>query len=174
MIRRLVLAALALLALPILALIVFVLAVAIGTPPVPPAPSLLGRVEAREIEHEGRARRWLLYVPERPGSPAPLVMVLPGSGQRIESMRQVTGYRFEELASRDGALVVYAEGWEKGGLWSLSPEWNECRKSTDLPARRVLALDLFEDAQQKSNVVDVLTRSISAGFTQRGSRTEAT
>lgn len=133
---RVALAAGGILALLLLVLVAFALAMALGTPPAPDPPALGGRTQASAIEHEGRTRRWLLYTPSRPASPAPLVLVLPGSGQRIESMRQVTRHRFEELAERDGALVAYAEGWEKGGLWGQAPEWNECRKSTDLPAHR--------------------------------------
>jgi polyhydroxybutyrate depolymerase len=134
--HRLWIAAGALAALPLLAVAAFVSLLALGTPPPPPVPALAGRLEAGELLHEGRRRRWLLYVPSRPASPAPLVLVLPGSGQRVESMRDVSRYRFEELAERDGALVAYAEAWERGGLWGLTPEWNDCRKSTDLPAHR--------------------------------------
>ena len=132
MVRRLLLLGLAILALPILAWI----AIAATTPSAPGAPVLAGKLEARELTHEGRARRWLLYVPARPAAPAPLVLVLPGSGQRIDSMRQVARFRFEQLADRDGWLVAFLEGWERGGAFGLAPEWNECRKATDLPAHR--------------------------------------
>jgi polyhydroxybutyrate depolymerase len=154
MLRRLLFAAGAILALPLVLLIAFVAVVALGTPKAPPAPSLAGRIETNELDHEGRTRRWLLYVPSQPASPAPLVVVLPGSGQSAEAMRQVSRYRFEELAERDGTLVAYAEGWEHGGAFGLSPEWNECRKSTDLPAHR----ENVDDVGFVLRVVDEIAR----------------
>lgn len=55
-------------------------------------------------------RRYLEYVPPgRSASHAPVVLILHGSRDRAEGMRQVqTRERFEALARRDGFIAVYA------------------------------------------------------------------
>lgn len=56
-------------------------------------------------------RRYLAYVPSQAegARDAPVLIVLPGSGADAESMRDfMTQQRFEELADRDGFIVVYA------------------------------------------------------------------
>jgi poly(3-hydroxybutyrate) depolymerase len=55
-------------------------------------------------------RRYLCFVPSAlgPRSPAPLVIMLHGSGSNAESARTLqTHTRFEALAARDGFIVVY-------------------------------------------------------------------
>ena len=55
-------------------------------------------------------RRYFSYVPKglAPSSSAPIVMVLHGSGANAEGMLQYqTRSRFEELAKRDGFIVIY-------------------------------------------------------------------
>ena len=102
------------------------------TPQAPDAPSLGGRFEAGHTVFDGRERSWLVYAPATLQRPAPVVFLLPGSGQDAEALRLFTGYQFDRLADRDGALLVYAEAWAEGG--AVGPEWNECRKNTPLPA----------------------------------------
>lgn len=55
------------------------------------------------------ARRYLSYVPRRlkASSSAPVLMVLHGSGANAESSRILTLNRFEQLADRDGFIVIY-------------------------------------------------------------------
>jgi polyhydroxybutyrate depolymerase len=110
-----------------------VLAVALAlVPPPPEEPALAGRFTSGRTEYGGRERTWLTYQPAQLAEPAPVVFLLPGSGQSAEALRLFTAYRFDELADQDGVLVVYAEAWEEGGV--MGPEWNECRKNTPLPA----------------------------------------
>jgi len=53
-------------------------------------------------------RRYLAYIPTSARASAPVLMVLHGSGSSAESMRSfMTRGRFEELAARDGHIVVY-------------------------------------------------------------------
>lgn len=55
-------------------------------------------------------RRYLSFVPKRLGQAAsvPVVMVLHGSSANAESMQQyMTRGRFDELATRDGFIVIY-------------------------------------------------------------------
>ena len=113
-----------------IALLLGVLAAGTSTPSQRPETS--GQTILGEIQYEGRARTWIVYVPEQLAEPAPLVFALPGSGQTGEALRYATNYRFEELADRDGFLLVYAEAWAEGGFGG--PEWNECRKNTRQPA----------------------------------------
>ena len=124
----------------LLASIGFVLALVVGligllavlTPRAPDEPELAGSFELGRAEFDGRERTWLVYAPQNLQRPTPVVFVLPGSGQTAEALRLFTAYRFDELADRDGVLLVYAEAWAEGGV--LGPEWNECRKNTPLPA----------------------------------------
>ena len=87
-----------------------------------------GRVIPVKIEYECRALTWILSEPEPLARTAPVVFALPGSRQTGQMLRSATNYRFEELADRDGFLLVYAEAWAEGG--ASGPEWNECRKNT--------------------------------------------
>jgi polyhydroxybutyrate depolymerase len=57
-------------------------------------------------------RRYIVYVPERlPDGPVPLLVVLPGYGANAEAAAfYYTHTRFEQLATRDGFVVVYGNG----------------------------------------------------------------
>lgn len=57
-------------------------------------------------------RRYLVYVPANlPSTPAPVVLVFPGSTANAEAAAfYYTHTRFEELADRDGFIVVYGNG----------------------------------------------------------------
>jgi len=119
-------------ALAVLLLIGLVGALELSTPRAETPPTTTGRIVHGEVQWEGRSRTWITYVPAQLASPAPLLFALPGSGQTGEHLRGATNRRFEELADRDGFLLVYAEAWAEGG--TSGPEWNECRKNTALPA----------------------------------------
>lgn len=112
-------------------------------------PSTSGDTFFGEILYEERTRTWITYLPEELAEPAPVVFVLHGSGETAQDMRQATNYRFDELANRDGFIVVYAEGWVDGGL--IGPEWNECRKNTALPAH-------IEDVDDVGFIKEILGR----------------
>ena len=60
-------------------------------------------------------RRFLVYVPANlPARPAPLVLVFPGKGTGAETMAHLlVRNRFEELADRDGFVVVYGNGADR-------------------------------------------------------------
>lgn len=139
----------ALLLLPVL-LVALALAALVATIPTPDAvPATSGRLTLGETEYEGRRRTWMVYTPAKLSQPAPLVVGLPGSGQSAQHLRESLNLRFEELADRDGFLLVYAEAWAEGGF--SGPEWNECRKHTDLPAHR-------ENVDDVGFVIGVLDR----------------
>ncbi|MEO8445283.1 MAG: polyhydroxybutyrate depolymerase [Gammaproteobacteria bacterium] len=96
--------------------------------PVYPQPSLTGKVEERRFDFGGLSRSFLVYVPERLTDPAPVVLVLHGAGSSPARMRSDTAWAFEELADRDGALVVYPGAWEG--------QWNDCRATGEFAARQ--------------------------------------
>jgi polyhydroxybutyrate depolymerase len=95
----------------------------------PPMPPLAGKVESGSLEHGGRTRTWLTYVPARPAASPALVIVLHGSMGTASQARAVYGYDFDRLADRDGFLVVYPQGVEGN--------WNDSRIAGDFAARRL-------------------------------------
>lgn len=122
-----------------LGLSVLVVATGIGlllatTPRADAPPATRGDVSDGAMTWEGRERTWIRYLPPGLTGPAPLVFGLPGSGQSAQQLREATNFGFEALADRHGLVVVYADAWAEGGY--SGPEWNECRKNTDLPAHR--------------------------------------
>ncbi len=140
----------------IIAAVVLLLgALAASTPTASKRPETSGQTILSEIQHEGRTRTWIVYAPVDLQEPAALVFALPGSGQTGEELRHITNYRFEELADRDGFLLVYAEAWVEGGI--SGPEWNECRKNTKQPAH----LENVDDVGFVLGVLERLEREYS-------------
>ena len=71
------------------------------------------------ITYDGLERRFTYYVPNGlPLTPAPLVFMLHGAGGDAETSVVITQGRFNELADRDKAIVVYPEG--------VNARWNDC------------------------------------------------
>ncbi len=94
-----------------------------------PQPALTGKVEQRRLDVGGISRSFLAYIPARLADPLPVVLVLHGSGSNAERMRSATAWAFELLADREGAVVVYPEGFEG--------HWNDCRREGDFAAKRL-------------------------------------
>ncbi|QAY59660.1 hypothetical protein ET475_06410 [Microbacterium protaetiae] len=107
----------------IVAVVIFLLGVPRAT-----APAGIGPLRRERIVVDGRERTYGLFIPERLGTGAPLLIVLHGSGQTGESVRRATGFEFDELAARDGAVVAYPDGYRRG--------WNDGRLASRTPARR--------------------------------------
>ncbi|MBN2077840.1 MAG: hypothetical protein JW838_02670 [Spirochaetes bacterium] len=79
-----------------------------------------GKCRAIEVNHGGRERGALLYVPARPlAGNVPLLLVLHGGGGKGRGMISLTRGRFNELAERDGFLVAYPDG--------IGRHWNDFR-----------------------------------------------
>ncbi|MEZ5564697.1 MAG: PHB depolymerase family esterase [Gammaproteobacteria bacterium] len=88
--------------------------------PVYPLPELTGTVVERRLEFGGLSRSFLVYVPRKVVRPTSVVLVLHGSGGTAQRMRRDTGWAFEEIADRDGVLIVYPQGHQK--------RWQDCRR----------------------------------------------
>lgn len=100
--------------------------------------------ERRSISIDGRERRYLLTRPANLRQPAQLVLVLHGSNQTPDGIRKFTEPGFDTLASDDGAVVVYPEGYKK--------HWNDARISTTFAART----DGYNDVAFLSAIIDEL------------------
>ncbi len=152
--RALLFGGLVLLGVPIglaLAAVAFLMA---NTPAEPEPPPLPGRVLHAELEHGGHTRTWTLYWPANLSQRPALVVVLHGSSQTAEQTRMVTLWRFDELAERDGFLVVYPEGLANSSALGAGPEWNDCRKSTRNRAHDLNVDDVGFLEQIVAQVVD--------------------
>jgi len=92
-------------------------------------PRLTGTVARDTIAVKGQERSFVLYVPRNLKPKAPLVFVFHGSGGDGESTREATGFEFDQLADANGFLVAYPDGYQT--------TWNDCRKASPQPARRM-------------------------------------
>jgi len=85
----------------------------------PPMPTLAGKIERGALEHGGRTRTWIAYVPAKPATHPALVIALHGSMGTGEQAREAYGYDFDLLADRQGFIAVYPQGYEG--------HWNDCK-----------------------------------------------
>ena len=87
----------------------------------PDRPSLPGRFERETFVHDDRERSVQIYRPaEKVASPG-LVIAFHGSDGDGDRVRGGFGYRFDELAEREGLLIAYPDGFER--------HWNGCRRN---------------------------------------------
>jgi polyhydroxybutyrate depolymerase len=83
----------------------------------------------RTIDVSGVARTYLIHTPaDAVQAPRALVIALHGGGGRGSGMVALTRHRFDALADRDGAIVVYPDGIDQG--------WNDGRADEHAPKRR--------------------------------------
>src|SRR5512140_1653021 len=82
----------------------------------PPMPPLNGSTERGTLEHGGRSRSWIAYVPAKPVAHPALVIALHGSMGSGRQARAVFGYDFDLLAEREGFIAIYPQGFE--GYWN--------------------------------------------------------
>lgn len=85
----------------------------------PPMPALSGKIERGALEHGGRTRTWIAYLPAQPAAHPALVIALHGSMGTGAQARAAFGYDFDLLADRQGFIAVYPQGYED--------HWNDCK-----------------------------------------------
>ncbi len=91
---------------------------------------LSAKTQSGSIAVGGLKRTFLYYIPSysRDLNLLPLVLVLHGGSGNPESMEKLTFNRFNELADRDGTIVVYPAGIDKN--------WNDGRNVPESKAFR--------------------------------------
>jgi polyhydroxybutyrate depolymerase len=92
-------------------------------------------------------RSYVQYVPRNLKPNSPLLFVFHGSGGDGQGMREITGEAFDALADANSFVVIYPDGFQT--------TWNDCRKASPSPARRMNIDDKsFIDAMIEKQVAD--------------------
>jgi len=96
-------------------------------------PPLSGTAQRGQLKVGSLQRSFLFYSPKQTAASKqaahlPLLFILHGSNANGVFMRKTSLYRFDELADREGVIVVYPDGYRKF--------WNDCRKSADYAANQ--------------------------------------
>ncbi|MEC7988166.1 MAG: hypothetical protein VX278_23570 [Myxococcota bacterium] len=80
------------------------------------------------IQHKGYKRSFMYYTPSRSSPSAPLIFIFHSSNSSPLTIQRQFGYRFEQIADKTGAIIVYPHGFQK--------HWNDCRKEGPYAANR--------------------------------------
>ncbi len=94
----------------------------------PPMPPLTGKIEHGALEHGGRTRTWIAYLPAKPATYPALIIVLHGSMGTGKQARAGYGYDLDLLADQHGFIAVYPQGYEG--------DWNDCKVRGPFTAKR--------------------------------------
>jgi polyhydroxybutyrate depolymerase len=94
----------------------------------PPMPELAGKIEHGALEHGGRTRTWIAYLPAKPATHPALVIALHSSMGTGEQARAGFGYDFDLLADQHRFIAVYPQGYEG--------HWNDCKVMGPYSAKR--------------------------------------
>jgi len=94
--------------------------------PSPANPTLSAAIQQDSIPIGSMTREFLEYVPHDISLHSPLVIVLHGALMDAKSMREWTGYEFDQLADQHGFVVVYPNGYKR--------TWNDCHSQATFPA----------------------------------------
>ena len=126
------------------------------------APS--GAIMRHALSVKGMDRTYLQYVPRNLKPNSPLLFVFHGSGGDGQGMREITGEEFDTLADANGFAVVYPDGYQN--------TWNDCRKASPQPARRMNIddksfIDAMIEKQAADNHID-RKRIFAAGWSNGG------
>jgi len=133
----------------------------------PPMPELAGKIEHGALEHGGRARTWIAYLPAKPATHPALVIALHSSMSTGAQARVAYGYDFDLLAEQHGFIAVYPQGYEG--------HWNDCKVKGPYAAKRenvddVGFLHALVDRLAKDHEVD-RARVYVTGVSNGGSMT---
>jgi polyhydroxybutyrate depolymerase len=101
----------------------------------PPVPKLAGTIEHGALQHGGRTRTWIEYVPAKLAMHPALVIALHGSmGSGQQARAESFGYDFDLLAEQEGLIAVYPQGY--------LGHWNDCKVKGPFLAKREKVDDL--------------------------------
>lgn len=92
-------------------------------------PLLLKSLEKHTLTCQGQERTFWVIPPAGgtpPSSGFPIVLMLHGGGSRGEYMQALTKGRLQQIAERDGFLLVYPQAYKS--------QWNDGRNAASLPA----------------------------------------
>jgi polyhydroxybutyrate depolymerase len=117
-------------------------------------PTLAGHMERGALEHGGRTRTWIAYLPAQPETHAALLIVLHASIGTGERARAAFGYDFDLLADRHGFIAVYPQGYRG--------HWNDCKARGPFAAKR----ENVDDVGFLHALVDHLARDHNADRTR--------
>src|SRR6202047_2527190 len=92
----------------------------------PANPPLSSAIRQDSIPIGSMTREFLEYVPHDISPHSPLVIVLHGALMDAKSMREWTGYEFDQLADQHGFVVVYPDGYKHA--------WNDCHAQATFAA----------------------------------------
>jgi polyhydroxybutyrate depolymerase len=129
-----------------------------------PAPAPTGALTRHQMDVKGMQRTYLQYVPRNLPANAPLLFVFHGSGGDGAGMREITGEEFDALADQHKFVVIYPDGYQT--------TWNDCRKGSPQPARRMNIddksfIDAMIEKQVAENRID-RRRLFAAGWSNGG------
>ncbi|WP_430868217.1 alpha/beta hydrolase family esterase [Demequina aurantiaca] len=132
--------------------------------PRPAVPKVDATVTPLSIKVGDVSRDYIEVVPANLKKGAPLWVVLHGASSKASDMRFITGYQFEEVAAREGFVVVYAEGYKRS--------WHDGRIATKYPARTegvddVRFLETLVTAVSKKHGLDT-SRVYGFGYSNGG------
>jgi polyhydroxybutyrate depolymerase len=94
----------------------------------PPMPRLAAQIEQGTMQHDGRTRSWLAYVPAKRAPSPPLVIALHSSMGSAPQARETFGYDFDLLADQQGFVVAYPNGY--------AGHWNEAKVKGPFAAKQ--------------------------------------
>lgn len=120
----------------------------------PPMPKLSGKIEHGALEHGGRMRTWIAYLPAKPATHPALVIALHGSMGTGAQARMYYGYDFDLLADQHDFIAVYPQGYEG--------HWNDCRVKGPYAAKR----ENIDDVGFLHALVDRLVKDHNADRTR--------
>lgn len=119
-----------------------------------PEPNLTGTLSEETITSNNQERTFLWYAPKKITTNT-IIFVLHGSTGTGKGVREQTAYEFDQIADREGFVVVYPTGYFN--------HWNDCRGSADYKANT----ENIDDISFLKAVERILSKKLDRSFTHR-------
>lgn len=124
------------------------------TPSYVKKPVLESKIQQSTIQNGGHDRDFLWYAPKNITTKS-IVFVLHGSTGTGEGVREQTAYEFDQLADKEGFVVVYPTGYFN--------HWNDCRGSADYKAN----IDNIDDISFLKAIEKYIAKALNLSFDYR-------